>query len=277
MLTFYGTCINVLLIALDRFVATKYFVKYSGYFKYRHFLLAVCVGWIYVVVLCLIPFIPLQKSVSLQEPFYCHYNQPSEWSVFMLMFNTVVPYFTVMIIYIYITRQLGVSSPSPKVVYSKNNKNNNNNNNSKKNKDMARITTRTGSKDSSCSIIPVVESSAKLRSRKKSVQYKKVNKLTFRIIFIYGITWTPSIVYYSIVTITPEVFTDAFYVSFEEMVITFIIKYITFFNAAAAPILYCYNHGQFRKEAKRFFRQISKINSGGILCCSRPKKSYHLR
>ena len=87
MLTFYGTCINVLLIALDRFVATKYFVKYSGHFKYKHFLMAVCLGWFYVVMLCLIPFIPLQKSVSLKKPFYCHYNQPSEWSMFMLMFN----------------------------------------------------------------------------------------------------------------------------------------------------------------------------------------------
>ena len=63
MLTFYGTCINVLLIALDRVTATKYFVKYaSHHYKHKHFACAVGVGWLYVVTLCVIPFFVKDKE-----------------------------------------------------------------------------------------------------------------------------------------------------------------------------------------------------------------------
>ena len=63
MLTFYGTCINVLLIALDRVLATKYFVKYaSHHYKHEHFARAVGAGWLYVVALCVIPFFVKDKE-----------------------------------------------------------------------------------------------------------------------------------------------------------------------------------------------------------------------
>ena len=255
MLTFYGTCINVLLIALDRFIATKYFIKYSGqHYKHYHFLSMVGIAWTYVILLCIIPFIPINRGETPNHPFYCHYIQPPEWTSFMLIFNTVLPYLSVILIYVYITKQIGNST---RVAYTNGTNKNRNNNNHLHIEDNVRDK-RFDSKDSSCAII--IE---QIPKSKKSWQYKKVTKLTFRIIFIYGATWAPSIVYYSITTMKPSTFSQAYYVSQLEMILTFTIKYITFFNAAAAPILYCYNHTEFKKEAKRFFATLKKKCFGG--------------
>ena len=101
------------------------------------------------------------------------------------------------------------------------------------------------------------DSSMPITIKRKSAHYRRVTRLTFRIVLIYGITWTPSIIYYSIVTMTPDIFDASYYVSPLEMVFTYTIKYITFFNAATAPVIYCYNHTMFRKEAKKLFMLIT--------------------
>lgn len=75
---------------------------------------------------------------------------------------------------------------------------------------------------------------------------KKLTWLTVKICLTYGITWLPSIIYYSIVTIAPDTFTDEFYVSDTEALITFFIKYITFFDAILAPVIYCRQSRDFR-------------------------------
>ena len=145
---------------------------------------------------------------------------------------------------------------------------NNNNNNDNINGD---IITREDRADSSAAIITTHlnlnnnnnnnnnnnSDSIPIPIKRKSAHYRKVTWLTFRIVLIYGMTWAPSIIYYSIVTMTPDIFDASYYDSQLEIIFTYTIKYITFFNAAAAPVIYCCSHTVFRKEAKKLFMLIS--------------------
>ena len=80
---------------------------------------------------------------------------------------------------------------------------------------------------------------------------RKLTTLTVKITLLYGVTWIPSIVYYSLVTITPEIFSDDFYSSDTEEVITFINKFMTFFDAVFAPVLFCYSCEDFREAFRK--------------------------
>ena len=61
MLTFYGTCINVLLVAVDRFVATRFAVSATIRLTTTRCRIICGVSWFYMVLLCLVPFLPLQR------------------------------------------------------------------------------------------------------------------------------------------------------------------------------------------------------------------------
>lgn len=181
MLTFYGTCINVLLVAIDRFIATKY--SLNSKLSAKKCRISCGLAWLYISVLCLVPFIPIKRSKSL-ETSTCLYNQPHVWTIFMLMCNTVLPFLIILIIYIYIARKMNSSAQE------------------------------------------LFED--KFNLDRRLALNRKITMLTIKITLIYGVTWLPSIVYYSIVTIAPRTFPDAFYVSDAETIVTFINKYITF-------------------------------------------------
>ena len=85
---------------------------------------------------------------------------------------------------------------------------------------------------------------------------KKLTWLTVKICLTYGITWLPSIIYYSIVTISPDTFTDEFYVSDTEALVTFFIKFITFFDAILAPVIYCRQSRDFRRAFRDLRRKL---------------------
>ena len=89
----------------------------------------------------------------------------------------------------------------------------------------------------------------------------KITKLTFKIIFVYCLTWAPSIIYYMLVTAHPSIFSKEYYTSELEDNVTFIIKYITFSDTVAAPIMYCYYHDGFCKEAKKLYNSNNEITS----------------
>ena len=222
MLTFYGTCINVLLVAIDRFIATKFAMSKKVKLTYKHCFMICCLAWFYMLVLCCIPFIPMQKSVSLQNS-RCHYNQPKEWTIFMLFFNTILPFMLVFAIYIYIIFKLRQNN--------------------------------------------------QMKSSRTTSINNKVTSLTIKLTITYGLTWLPSIVYYNIVTMRPETFSDEFYVSDTEAILTFLIKYITFFDGAVAPLLYCCSSQDFRKAFFRLFcserRKISNLPLNPVSKCAK--------
>ncbi|XP_066917808.1 alpha-1B adrenergic receptor-like [Clytia hemisphaerica] len=226
MLTFYGTCINVLLVAVDRYVATKYAMSAKIVLTTKRCRIICAVAWIYITALCLIPFIPLERSRSLKTS-KCNYNQPKQWTIFMLMANTVVPFLLVTLIYAYIIQILRQTSSTLQKVNSIRN-------------ETPRKKIKGGQPKTSSPI------------------NKKLTWLTIKITLTYGVTWLPSIVYYNIVTIAPDTFSAEFYVSDTESLITFFIKYITFFDAVLAPIIYCHQSRDFRRAFRDFRARIMR-------------------
>ena len=57
-LTFYGVCFGVLLISIDRFLATYLLNKYKTCVNRKNALTALLLTWLYTLVLCVIPFVP---------------------------------------------------------------------------------------------------------------------------------------------------------------------------------------------------------------------------
>ncbi len=86
MITNYVACITLLLISVDRLCAVKWPLIYKSTMKNRKMKLAILGIWIYVLILCLLPFIWGVKAGK-----SCVYRPTKEWSIAMLAINTFVP------------------------------------------------------------------------------------------------------------------------------------------------------------------------------------------
>ena len=156
MITFYVMCVNVLLIAIDRLLATKYALSRKIRLTSERCKILCCLAWLYIILLCLIPFVPLKRSKSLENS-KCHYNQPREWSIFMLLVNSALPLALNLGIYVYIARTMKQNS---KVLFGQ-----------QKKHSQAAID--------------------------RMALNRKLTTLTVKITLLYGVTWIPSIVYYN--------------------------------------------------------------------------------
>ena len=254
MITFYGACINVLLIGGDRLLAVLLMTSYKSVVTRKRAIVAVCSLWTYVFVLCMIPFAPEVGK-------FCRYNQQDEWTIFMLFANTLVPYIFVTVSYLYITARL---NQMQKKTHS--NLNNNNINlgvdNLSVNGDHPDVEEKRTSRSPSGSTFHLFGCNTDKKKeieaeREKTKNIRKVTKLTFIIILTYGLTWAPSIIYYILLKVAPSIFTEEYERSPAESYVTFFIKFITFFDAVFTPIIYCYFHTDFRREFDRFWRHFS--------------------
>ena len=306
MLTFYGTCVNVFLVALDRLVATRFAVSSRIKLTTKRCQMVCGFAWFYMVSLCLIPFLPfLGRSRSLQSS-KCNYNQPKEWTIFMLMANTVLPFVLVTVIYVDIvliirTHSLALKTSTmrkairiqrtqqtrpPRLAQPRKLKRAEKNNDPKNKtvtlsnyelvvKRIQRITKRNTinlrhpqqqrqqhqqqqrqqrqqQQQQQQQQLPKPENTTII-----SLTNRKLTWLSIKVCLTYGVTWLPSIIYYSIVTIAPDTFSDEYYVSDTEALVTFFIKYVTFFDAVLAPLIYCLQSGDFKRATrdlkKRFY------------------------
>lgn len=221
MLTFYLATISVLLLSVDRLLAVKLLNRYDKTVTRKRAAIVTIVAWIYIFLLCILPFIPFKRSTALAKS-KCSYNHPSEWTIFMLLVNSLIPYIIVIICYKQVEKKL--SSLHEYFVK----------------------TTITDSGDE----IPSVKRKREREQRKTSYN-TKITKLTFLIILSYGITWAPSIIYFLCQHIFPGMFHEDYYGSKTERRLSFLMKYINFFDAIGAPVLYCYYHDEFKLEFKR--------------------------
>ena len=81
LLSFYGACFGVLNISLDRFLATYLLNRYRIYVSFKNVLIVIAVTWLYVFVLCLIPFVPESKSEDIVEAVSVSTNSSVELTV----------------------------------------------------------------------------------------------------------------------------------------------------------------------------------------------------
>ena len=238
MITFYGSCVNVLLITIDRLLAVILLTAYKQIVTRKRVIIAAVCLWIYVIMLCLIPFLPEQESAKSTST--CNYNPRKEWTIFMLLVNTVIPYVVVTITYTYIFIKLHRMKVKTQTrMYNPTNSNVN-----KSDEDENGLSSNN---------INISREKMKREIMKRDKTMKKISKITFAVVLVYGITWAPSTIYYLLLYLKPSMFTKAYHRSPLEGYITLIIKFITFFDAIAAPIIYCYYRDDFKKEFHKVF------------------------
>lgn len=248
MLTFYGACLGILLVAIDRVLATFLLTRYKVIVTRRRVKIALVVFWVYVIGLCMIPFIDTKgptfktkfdsitnTTITYQKQKFYVYNQQKEWVLFMLFVNTALPYILVVLCYTYIACKLTklqsyqTVSPSGK-----------------------------RSKYAVGQIKQYPEETQPLK--KKDIQkHKQVTKLTFILTVIYGIFWTPSIIYYPLKEDCKSCFPANYEDSELEQYLGFITKYLAFLDAAAAPMVYCFMHREFQTSLERIKSKLLRL------------------
>jgi len=239
MITFYGACVNVLLIGGDRLLAVKLMTFYKIFVTRRRAIVATISMWTYTVLLCLIPFIPQSESK------FCEYNQQDEWTIFMLFVNTLFPYVVVIASYVYITVKLDrIAQKTNSYITHQ--------------EEVSPQVQKRSRALSTFTMFKFNKSRENEAERERNKNIRRVTKLTFIIILAYGLTWAPSIFYYTLLKVAPSIFSEEYLSSTAESYVTFFIKFITFFDALFTPIIYCYFHNDFRREFERYWRNLRK-------------------
>lgn len=251
LLSFYSVCFGVLNISLDRFLATYLLTKYKKFVNFRNTLIAITISWIYMTLLCLIPFIPRDsvsaakdatntsiglkmgsilnstitpflkssqgKSMNAKRQFY-YYTPQSEWTVFMLFCNAAIPLGIIVLCYLYVGIRLNSFSKSYE----------------------------TQSETNTRQTLTSKDGKTKFKEFKK---YKQVTIITIILTLTYSIFWSPSIIYYTVLSVCPnKCFPTAWDNSFTEKHIVFIIKYVSFLNALFSPVIYCFRHPRMKEK-----------------------------
>ena len=275
LLSYYGVCFGVLNISLDRFLATYLLMKYKIYINFKNTLIVILMTWLYITLLCLIPFIPKSAkhksitadgnytgdssltnmstsyniniqpkttsssrlnissysetfkgnhTISMASPetkdktkgqFY-YYVPQNEWTVFMLFFNAALPLGIIILCYMYVIYRLIELNKSQRQ-----------------------------RKESTATFI---STSGKIKARELN-RYTQATRLTMVLTATYSILWSPSIIYYTILSVC-EVgcFVDNWDNSSTEKHIVYIIKYLSFLNSLFSPLVYCFHHSELRTK-----------------------------
>lgn len=224
LITFYMGVFNVFMISIDRFLALRLKTRYKNLItSKRTFIMFFCM-WIYVIAICLIPF---ENNTKI-----CAYNPQNQWILFMLLANCALPYMLTVVLYGYILYVLQKYSSklsnndNRSINHSANNSNNINGKKSRKSK------------------------------KQSNTSNTRITRNTMILISTYGLTWTPSIIYFTLEELSPDVFPATYKGSTAEEYVFFFMLYIKFVEGIASPIIYCYLNGYY----KRIIRK---------LCCSK--------
>ena len=248
MITFYGTVLGVFCISVDRFLATYWLNLY----KPRVTMKRVCIGlfllWMYNFALCMIPFVPpASRTYRNSSKTMYFYNQQDEWMIFMLLVNTALPYILIVIIYTYIIYRLRILSANH---------------------------SRSGE--------GLIKQNSTLKMRDKDLKrYRQVAYLTFVLTVSYAVFWTPSLIYYPMLSFCKSCFHKGFQDSNLEQHLGFITKYLAFSDAVAAPLIYCFYHADFRRALMKIKRTLMRQQQLEIPLTTlndesmTPEKMYH--
>ena len=247
MITNYASCLTLVVISIDRLLAIKYPLKYNIYVTNARMVITLALAWIYVIVLCSIPFIPQAKKEG------CKYRPQKEWTTAMLIGNTLFPFVVFACCYLYIfaiarnviRRRIKNNSVHETTI-----------------DEFNGSTYINTTQDTESSNMPrkrkTTISFRRFRSRKsnRSMRYEfMATKMSFIIIIVYIICWGPSFMYYLLHSVCPKYkcYPKSFKDSRTEEVLNLFIKLLTFADAIAAPLIYCWKHKAFRSQVNRFF------------------------
>ena len=263
MLSFYGNCLGVLSISVDRFLAARLLTCYKIVVTKKTVERYLIILWLYIIGLCIVPFFNFQKGQSdlgsydllitpngtcHENPFtpvqsdtcrayspgvtLYYYTPPKDWVIFMLSCNAAIPYFLIISCYLYIIirlRNIAVNQKTP----------------------LKTVRNALG----------LLQGKIIYIQQKDILRYKRLKYLTFLITITYGLFWSPSIIYYLLIDICGKCFPCNFNGSVLEQYVGYVVKYLAFSNSAAAPALYCFFHSEFRKS---FWKLKNKIKCWSI-------------
>ena len=99
MLTNYASCLSLLIVTFDRYMHLQFPLKYRVYSTINRMGMVLTCLWIYTLVLCLIPFTSKSAGSS------CSYNPSNMWTTLMLILNTLIPFITILFLYIVIFKK----------------------------------------------------------------------------------------------------------------------------------------------------------------------------
>ena len=245
IISFYGVCSGVLLISVDRFLATFLLNKYKVYVTLTSTRNAVAGAWVYVVLLCLVPFLPTvtpsssfyscgtgrnnSGEPSVQANFY--YVPQKQWTVFMLFCNALLPFVIIVVCYIYVMKTIN---------------------------QLKRTHVRRKESE-----FPLSHKDGE----KKLMDFKRHKELTYLTLIlsvVYFLLWTPSVVYYTVLSVCEcQCFPTRWKGTTSEKRISFSIKYMSYLNALFSPVVYFFCHKEMRKHLVRTWRSLSARNKIG--------------
>ena len=287
MLTFYSAIYGVLLIGLDRVLATCWVWQYREVVTKKRVLISIIFVWIYIIVLCVIPFLHhdnkpkskhggnlnktidlfpynnslenstffLERNITKSVKVICTYRQSRLWTILMLVLNCMVLYLIIMLCYqiiIYKINKMDKRSRSMTTYSVPGSQNSDNHEPNVKN---------------ALSNTALLNNAVIVMNAEDIKKHKHIMHLAMILSVAYFLFWSPSVIYFILWSVCPSsCFTSGYKDSEAEMYIGFITKYLAFLDAFAAPLIYCFYHEEFRKliPCKKFKKPELLTNSDEI-------------
>lgn len=234
LFTNYACCLSVLVISVDRFVGVQFPLRYKSWITSKKTARVLLFVWIYVFVLCCIPFYPTGRASK------CKYNPRKWWVMMMLVGNTLLPFIIIIFCYMVIIKKVKT------VLRSRQSRTNDLSRNAKNLGEDIKLT--------------------KL-SRDTRIQLKRTT-ITYFIVATYVICWGPSFVYNMLLHLCPNAcFPDQYDNSDTEKIVGFVTKLLTFVDGIIAPTIYCCSNANFNVMRKRLLSNIRKrvCTDGSVL------------
>lgn len=224
-ITFFGTCLGILLTSIDRFFAVYWIASYRFRLTRPRVMTILLMKWMYVVILCSLPLFntsPHENDIVLSCQSYaievaCDYHPSKLWSIIMLLVNTALPYIIIVAVYIYVIRTVKFFEK------------------------------RAHQKPSKYFEVPLRNQGGVIKLKKKDIaKHKKITKLAIILCLVYAFLWMPSVAYYAVTHVCPDCF-QAF--SCRSDYVKFFITFVAFLNGIAVPVVYCFYQKDFRRSA----------------------------
>ena len=225
LLTNYLSCITILLISLDRFVAIRFPLHYRVRAINSFVLKVMAASWLYVLALCLIPFWNSDDE--------CIYNPSKIWSVVMLSWNTFTPFLIIIVIYSYISRKSFVFV---------------------RNCERRRCRQK-GERPPRQKRRSVISMRAFLSKEFGAA------KVAVLITVSYIICWGPSFMYYMLKSTCKHCFSKSFKDSLTEKNLNYAMKILTLVDGLAAPTIYCLRNMDVVNRGRRSLRSFTQSMS----------------